>query len=151
MQLSSLPLRVAGCPESAAMPSTSKPAFTAALTPAPNRRNGQRSKLRPGSRNVTHAYDHDVVSSVSSLVSSGLVCAIGWQLLKQPEVLGNGTEQGDQVRKRSGSGSSSCLPLVVLCRGRLACIPFAPSAYLCNEMVSSSRGCRGHGSAPGSP
>eukprot|EP00983_Pelagomonas_calceolata_P112665 1159903-Pelagomonas_calceolata.AAC.10 len=74
--------------------STSKPA---ALPTVPVRRSpmSQRSKLRQNTQ-TTQAYDQNLAGSVSSLVSSGLVAAIGWQLLKQPEVSGSSREQGDQ-------------------------------------------------------
>jgi len=96
--------------------STSKPA---ALPTVPVRRSpmSQRSKLRQNTQ-TTQAYDQNLAGSVSSLVSSGLVAAIGWQLLKQPEVSGSSREQGDQVRvcvvMGGGCVRRVCVPCQVL-------------------------------------
>lgn len=96
MQLNSCPLSRNFIPLETGAASTSKPAAATPTSAAPVRRN-QRSKLRQSTQ--TQAYDHDLVGSVSSLVSTGLVAAIGFQLLNQPEVSGSSRgQQGDKVR-----------------------------------------------------
>jgi len=94
----------------------------------------QRSKLRQNTQ-TTQAYDQNLAGSVSSLVSSGLVAAIGWQLLKQPEVSGSSREQGDQMEGRqscmrcNGAGYEPCF-CSKWSDGDVGCSACARSGYM---------------------
>ncbi|KAF5840309.1 hypothetical protein DUNSADRAFT_17153 [Dunaliella salina] len=133
MQLNSCPLSRNFTPLETGAASTSKPAAAIPNSVAPVRRS-QRSKLRQSTQ--TQAYDHDLVGSVSSLVSTGLVAAIGFQLLNQPEVSGSSRgQQGDKMEGRqscmrcNGAGYEPCF-CTKWSDGDVGCSACARSGYM---------------------